>query len=151
MKILVLIMLSILFVSCSSHQEAEKEVKQEAAAVRPTIDPNTQYVRAIAMINENPDLKDKDKKKLVEVVNTYATKGHEIRMKKSQYRAVLVSEMLNSGSHKNPKVDAAKKGLQSLNEESSKQLGKFIRDFKYYSGNTAANFEPTMKEVMRIQ
>ena len=149
MKIFVLIMLSILIASCTSRKDAQKFVDKEAASVAPAVDPNSQYSRTIALILNNPDLKDKDKEKLVEVVNDYAAKGHEIRMKKSQYRAVLVSEMLNSGSNKNPKVDAAKKNLQALNEESTNQLGKFVRDFKYYSGNTAANFEPTIKEMGR--
>jgi chromosome condensin MukBEF ATPase and DNA-binding subunit MukB len=149
MKILVLIILSIFVVSCTLRKDAQKTVKNEAAAVEPIVDPNYQYTRAISMINENPELKDKDKKKLVEVVNQYATKGHEIRMKRSQYRAVLVTEMLNSGSGKNPKVDEVKKNLKDLNDESTKQLGKFVRDFKYFSGNTAANFQPTMKEMSR--
>ncbi len=151
MKFFVLIMLSVLVVGCASHKEASDEVKKEAKAVQPTVDPRTQYARAISMIRDNAELKAEQKDKLVQVVNNYATKALEIRMMQSQYRAVLVSEMLSSGSNKNPKVDAAKRSLQKLNQESSKQLGKFIRDFKYYSGNTANNYQPAMIEVIRIQ
>jgi hypothetical protein len=150
MKVLVLMLLSVFVVSCASKEEANKVVEKEAKAATPTADPRTQYERAISMVQNNPDLKDDQKNKLVDVINTYATKNLEIRMNQSQYRAVLVNEMLNSGTKKNPKVDAAKKGLQKLNKDSSEELGKFIRDFKYYSGNTAANFQPAMKEVIRI-
>lgn len=151
MKVLVLMLLAVLSVSCASQNDANKEVAKEATAVKPVTNPRSQYERAITMIRTNNDLKDDQKDKLVSVINTYATKSLEIRMQQSQYRAVLVGEMLNSGTKKNLKVDAAKKSLQKLNDESSKQLGKFIRDFKFYSGNTAANFQPTMKEIIRIQ
>ena len=150
MKVLVLMLLSVLVVSCASKEEANKQVEKEAKAVSPSADPRSQYDRAIAMVKSNPDLKDEQKDKLVEVINNYASKSLENRMKQSQYRAVLVNEMLDSGTKKNPKVDAAKKGLLKLNKDSSNLLGKFIRDFKYYSGNTAANFQPAMKEVIRI-
>lgn len=150
MKVLVLMLLSLVAISCSSQKEARKEVEKEAKAVNPNTDPRTQYARAISMIRESKDLKDDQKEKLVDVVNTYATRSLENRMQQSQYRAVLVSEMLNSGTKKNLKVDAAKKALQKLNDDSSKNLGKFIRDFKFYSGNAAANFQPAMREIIRV-
>lgn len=150
MKVLVLMLLSLIAIGCSSQKEARKEVEKEAKAVSPDIDPRTQYARAIAIIKADKDLKDDQKEKLVDVVNTYAIKSLENRMQLSQYRAVLVSEMLNSGNKKNPKVDAAKKAIHKLYDDNSKQLGKFIRDFKFYSGNYAANFQPAMREIIRV-
>lgn len=151
-KFFALIALLTVFISCSSHKELKKEVNQQANAVTPVTDPRSQYDRAIAMIKENKELDEKQKKALVGVINEYASKSVEIRKKQSQYRVVLVNEMLNSGTKKNRKVDLAKKNLQKLEKESSSNLGKFIRDFKFHSGNiTYDTFQPAIREAIRIQ
>lgn len=146
-----LILLSLITISCSTSQSVQREVSKKADAVAPTVDPRTQYSRAISMVRSDKDLKPEQKEKLVEVINKYAVKSWENRMKQSQYRTVLVSEMLNSGSAKNPRVDQTKKSLQKLEKDDSDALGKFIRDFKFYSGHTAQNAQPAMREVLRIQ
>lgn len=150
-KFFFLLTLSLLFISCSSNKDIDAKMEKKAQAVAPTVDPRTQYARAISMVRSNKELKDDQKEKLVSVINKYSMKTWENRMKQSQLRAVLVSELLSTGSAKNPRVDQAKKSLQALDADNSKFLGKFIRDFKFYTGNTAQDFQPAMREVLRIQ
>lgn len=148
-KILVLMMALTLGSGCSSQKAAEKAVDKKAEAVTPVIDVQSQYDRAVAMVRADKDLKAEQKEKLVGVLNTYAKKSREIKLKQSQFRAVLVKELLNSGEQKNPKVEAAMKNLTRLDDESSRDLGKFIRDFKFHSGNFAGHMHP-MREMIRF-
>lgn len=151
-KFLVLMAFLTIFVSCSSQKNLKNEVKAEASAVAPVTDPRTQYERAITMIQSHKELNEKQKSELVSVINNYALKSNEIRKKQSQYRVVLVNEMLNSGTKRNPKVGIAKKSLQNLYRESNANLGKFIRDFKFHSGDVASDsYQPVMREVLRVQ
>lgn len=151
-KFLVLMALVSILMGCSGHKNLKNEVKADASAVAPVTDPRSQYERAITMIQSHTELDEKQKSQLVGVINKYALKANDIRKQQSQYRVVLVNEMLNSGTKRNPKVNLAQRRLQKLDRESTSNLGKFIRDFKFYSGEVASDsYQPVMREVLRIQ
>jgi hypothetical protein len=151
MKLILILCLLSLGVSCSSKREAQKEVAKSAEEVVPALNANIQYARAIAMVKSNPDLNKQQQEKLIALITDYSVKDIQNKMELSQYRVVLLNEMLNTGSRDNPKVRAAKNDLKKLNQESSEQLEKFIDDFKSTVGRSAKNHQPVLIEVLSIQ
>ena len=148
-NIFVLAFLSLLSVSCAS--QANKDVKEEAASIRPTISPRTQFARAIAMVDSNPDLNQDQKERLVKLIEDYSQKMIENRLKQSQYRTVLLDEMLKTDMETGPLIAAAKKDITDLNKESSKYLESFVTDFKSIIGKSAHHHQPELLEVILVE
>jgi hypothetical protein len=149
-KLALLFLVLILGVSCASH-EAKKDVKEEAAEILPVINPTAQYDRAVAMVEANPDLSQEQKTKLTGLIKSYGTKAYENRKKESQYRVVLLEEMMKSDAETTETISAAKKDITNLNKENSKLLEGFVNDFKSTIGKSAKFNQPVMMEVILVE
>lgn len=150
MKKIMMFLLALNLVSCAS-QQAKKEVKQEAATVTPTTSARVQYARALAMIDSNPDLSIEQKQRLVELINTYGEKAYANRARQSQYRTVLMDEMLKNDAKNNAQIIAVKKDMTNLNKENSENLEKFVAGFKAIVGTSARNHQPELLEVIIVE
>lgn len=149
-KLGLLFLVMVLGVSCASN-EAKKEVKAEAAEVMPVINPAFQYERAVAMIEANPDITGEQKIKLINIIKAYGGKMYENKQKESQYRTVLLEEMMKNNENNIAKISAAKKDITDLNKENSKLIEGFVQDFKSTIGNTAKFHQPVMMEVILVE
>lgn len=149
-KLVLLVLVMVLGVSCASH-EAKKEVKEEAAEVMPIINPNVQFERAVAMIEANPDLSGAQKIKLIDLIKAYGSKMYENKQKESQYRSVLLEEMIKNDVKNNDKITAAKKSITAINKENSGLIEGFVQDFKATIGNSARFHQPVMMEVLMVE
>lgn len=146
------LVLALFFLAACSSQEVsdKKAVENEAETTFKDVTPASQYSRAVSMIEADQNLNDNQKKNLVKLIDDYSKKAQERKNLQSRYRAVLVNQMLSTDDKKNPKVDAAKEKLQELHQQNSKDLEKFIRDFKYEAGENARIHQPTMIEVIGV-
>lgn len=149
-KFVLLFSVLVLAIGCASN-ESKKEVIAEAANKAPITNPATQYERALAMIEANPDLSDAQKDKLDQLVNKYANIVYEKKEKESQYRAVLIDEMMKNDENNVDKISAAKKNLTQINTEASKNLESFVNEFKAIVGKSAHSHQPEMMEVILIE
>ncbi len=149
-KLVLLLLVLGLGVSCTSYK-AKKAVNAEAAEVMPVVNPTLQYHRAVAMIEANPDLSQEQKAKLVELINGYANKAYESKQKESQFRTVLMDEMLKTNVNNNAKISAAREDITKLNKESSKMIETFVQDFKTIVGKSAHYHQPVMMEVILVE
>lgn len=147
MKYSLMIVLSFFVMSCAS-QKAKKEVKAEAASVTPTTNARIQYSRAVMMVEANPDLSEKQKDQLVGLINNYAEKAYANREKESQYRTVLLDEMLKNDEKNNLEIGAVRKDMMNLNKENSQNLENFVASFKAIVGKSAQNHQPELLEVI---
>jgi nitrate/nitrite-specific signal transduction histidine kinase len=137
-------------VACTS-QQTKQDVQKQTDAVYPAVSSRIQYSRALAMVESNPDLSDEQKDELEHLIHKYTITSIEERMRLSQYRAVIVNEMLNTGSRPNPRVTAVKGDIKKLNRENSDRLERFVDEFRKIVGTTAKNHEPMMVEIIQIE
>lgn len=145
-----LLLIFVLGVSCASH-EAKKDVKKEAAEILPVINPNAQYERAVAMVQANPDLSQEQKNKLIGLIQSYGTKVYENKQKESQYRTVLLEEMMKTEAETSATIAAAKKDITDLNKNNAKLIEDFVQEFKTTVGKSAKFNQPTMMEVILVE
>lgn len=146
------LLLILLGVGCSSAEKEQKaDVKEEIESTAyKDVTPANHYSRAISMVESDQKLNDSEKKNLVKLIEEYGGEVQKRRNLQSKYRALLVHEMLQTGEKKNPKVDAARDELIELDKTNSKELQKFIRDFKFYAGENARIHQPTLLEVINM-
>lgn len=144
-----LVLILVFAVSCASHQE-KTEVKQEASNVVPVTSPNLQYQRALAMVEANPDLSQSQKDRLSDLITKFSLKAYKNRERESQYRVVLMDEILSNDSKGNDKIGIVRKNISDLNKENSKNLEIFVTDFKSIIGNSAHFNQPELFEVILV-
>lgn len=142
----------LIWVGCSSSQKkTESQVKSDIESqAYEDVNPSNQYSRALSMVEADQNLNETEKKNLTNLIEDYGKKVQKNRNLQSKYRALLVHEMLVTGDKKNSKVDAAKEGLMEIDEKNSKDLQKFIRDFKFYAGENARIHQPTLIEAIHL-
>lgn len=151
MKYLTLLLLSsFLLASCTSTKKARETVEAEAKAERTDLTPSMQHQRAIALVKSSPDLSQEQKEKLTALIDKYVERATKRKQEQSQYRAVLVKEMLSEGKSKSLRVDAAKNSLLKIDRENSKDLEKFVNDFQFYAGGMAASHQSIMLQALDI-
>lgn len=154
MKITILFLVLASLVSCSSYHKTpvnEQAQVQQKAEEKGILDPNAQYNRAISMINDDAEMDDAQKKKLVGLVDEYVEKLRAIRTEQSSQRAVLIREMIKDQKGTSTQVRTARNSLLDLNKQSSTNLEKFIRDFKTYAGTYVNRHQETMVEAADIR
>lgn len=149
-KLFLILIVLIFGISCSSN-EVKKEVRNDAAEVAPITNPNYQYDRAIAMIDANPDLSQTQKQKLDELIKKYAAKMYTNKEKESQYKTVLLEEMMKNDENNIDSISAAKKNIKQLDKENAKGLESFVDEFKAIVGKSAHNHQPAMMEVIMVE
>lgn len=149
-KIFALVLISFLGFSCASHQE-KAQVKEEAASVLPVTSPNLQHQRALAMVESNPDLSQSQKDRLSDLITKFSLKAYKNREKESQYRVVLMDEILSNDSKGNTKIGIVRKSIAELNRENSQNLEIFVTDFKSIIGNSAHFNQPELFEVILVE
>jgi hypothetical protein len=152
MKFIILLILQLcLLVSCSSGQQAKKDVQESAQTFNPNPDPQLQYNRAITMVEESPDLSDDQKVKLRDLIDDYAVKSKALRERQSQYRAVLIEEMLDRKDAFGEKSNVAKKNLEKINKDSTNNLEQFISEFKFITGERVRNDHVMIMQAVDIR
>jgi hypothetical protein len=150
MKALFFIFGAMLFVSaCSSqNKKIEKQVSAEASKVVVSSDYKIQYERAVAEIKSNPELNEDQKKRLINLIDNYVEDVRVLRLKQSQYRSVLLKEMLITSETPSKKAVVAKETLKEINQDAANQLDKFIADFKFITGEDARNQRGLILQVI---
>lgn len=147
MKILILLFSILLMAAgCSStNNVAKKEISTTSAVA-----PQTRYNQAISMIESSPDFSDNQKRELSELIGNYAAKTNEIKTKQTQYRAILVEEMLDGSNMATTNKRVAKENLNKLNSESSKNFDSFVKEFQTIAGNSAKNKQSMVLQAVDI-
>lgn len=150
MKAYLLMLAAVLICSscASDNKKVEKQVSSEARAIKVSQDPEIQYERAIAEIKRNPDFQEDQKKRLIKLIDAYVEDLKVLRLKQSQYRSVLLKEMLISTEKPNKKAVVAKETLKEINQDAANQLDKFIADFKFITGEDARNQRGLILQVI---
>jgi type IV secretory pathway TraG/TraD family ATPase VirD4 len=133
-------------VACSSH-EKPKKVDEMAKAYDPILEQNAQVARVITMIQQNKNLENEKKEKLVELVNEQDKKITEVRKEQSRLRAVLIDQLLQSADGSNSATMATSKELENLNKKNIKGLNDFILKFRAISGERDIRQNDFMREV----
>lgn len=138
----------LLFGCSSDNKKIERQVSSEAQAVAVSTDPNVQHERAIAEIEKSPDFQEDQKKRLIQLIDDYVEDVKVLRLKQSQYRSVLLKEMLVSGEKPTKKAIVAKEKLKEINQDAANQLDKFVNDFKFITGEDARNQRGLILQVI---
>lgn len=139
----------LLLAGCSSRDEKVKqEVSSEAQAVTISQNPQAQYEKAIAEIEASHNFNDDQKKRLIQLIDNYVEDLKVLRLKRSQYRSVLLKEMLVSSEAPSKKAVIAKETLKDINQEAANQLDKFVADFKFITGEDARNQRGLILQVI---
>ena len=147
MKVLILLFsILIMAAGCSSTNNVAKKEIATASAVAP----QTHYNQAIAMVESSPDFSDNQKRELSELIGSYATKTNEIKSKQTQYRAILVEEMLDGSNMATTNKRVAKENLSKLNAESSSNFDSFVKEFQTIAGNSAKNKQSMVLQAVDI-
>jgi len=147
MKIFILLF-SILFIAagCSStNTVAKKEISTTSSVA-----PQARYNQAISMVESSPDFSDNQKRELSELIGSYAAKTNEIKSKQTQYRAILVEEMLDGSNMATTNKRVAKENLSKLNVESSRSFDDFVKQFQTIAGNSARNKQNMVLQAVDI-
>ena len=146
MKILFIILsIAMLATSCSTNDVVKKEISATSNTA-----PQARYNQAIAMVESSPDFSDNQKRELSELIGSYAIKTNGIKEKQSQYRQILVDEMLNASNLTTTNKQTARENLSKLNAESNKNLDEFIKDFKEIAGTSAKSSHNVVLQTVDI-
>lgn len=147
MKILILLFSILLMAAgCSStNNVAKKEISTTSSVA-----PQTHYNQAISMVESSPDFSDNQKRELSELIGTYAAKTNEIKSKQTQYRAILVEEMLDGSNMATTNKRVAKENLGKLNAESAKNFDEFVKEFQTIAGNSSKNKQGMVLQAVDI-
>lgn len=146
MKIIFIIFsIALMATSCSSNNVVKKEI-----AATDNTAPQAHYNQAIAMVESSPDFSDNQKRELSELIGNYAIKSHAIKEKQSQYRQILVDEMLNASNLATTNKQTARENLSKLNQESNKNLDEFVHQFKTIAGTSAKSAHTVVLQAVDI-
>ena len=149
MKTLFLLGAVLIVSSCSStHKKIERQVSSEAQAIAVSPDSEVQYERALTQLKKNPDFTEDQKERLIELIDDYVKDVKALRLKQSQYRSVLLKEMLVEGEAPSKKAVVAKETLKDINQEAANQLDKFVYEFKFITGEDARNQRGLILQVI---
>lgn len=132
-------------VGCSSNNVVKKEI-----ATTSNTAPQAHYNQAIAMVESSPDFSDNQKRELSELIGNYAIKNHDLKQKQSQYRQILVDEMLNASNLTTTNKQTARENLSKLNVEANKNLDEFVHQFKAIAGNSAKSSHAVVLQAVDI-
>jgi PBP1b-binding outer membrane lipoprotein LpoB len=149
MKIFILVFsfLALFLTGCSSNSSsiAKKEISTTSAMA-----PQAHYTQAIAMVESSPDFSDNQKRELTELIGSYATKTKEVKAKETQYKAILVDEMLDGSQMTTMNKRVAKENLSKLNAEDSKNFEQFVKQFQTIAGVSARNQQSLVLQAVDI-
>jgi len=112
--------------------------------------PQAHYNQAISMVESSPDFSDNQKRELSELIGSYAAKTSEIKAKQSQYRAILVDEMLDGSNMTTTNKRVAKENLSKLYLENAKNFEQFVKEFQDIAGNSSKNKQPMVLQAVDI-
>lgn len=111
MKISLILTLMIL-VSCSSHKETKREVREEAAASE--VSSSEKLGETIhELINHSDSFTEKQKEKLHKIFDDNKKLALDLKAESYRFRSVLVKELL-SGSPSKARVNALKRDLERI-------------------------------------
>lgn len=152
MKSTLLIIFATLFsFGCSTGGDGvSKELQAQSNTFETNQDPKAQYNRAVSMVKNSADFSENQKKRLIDLIGQFALQSNDLRMQQTQYRAVLINEMLDSKGMTKMQPKQAEESLQRLNAERSKNLEAFINDFQEIAGDQARNHQALMLQTLDI-
>lgn len=151
MKILAIIFsIALMAVGCSTNKGVQKELQSKANTYDANLDPQGGYNRAIAMVEQSPNFSDVQKRELSELIGDYAVKGHELKKKETQFKAILVEEELDAGKLTTMNKRVARDNLNKLDSEQAKNMNQFISEFKRIAGVSAKKSESLVLQVVDI-
>lgn len=151
MKILLIIFsIALMAVGCSTNKTVQKELQSKANTYDANLDPQGGYNRAIAMVESSPNFSDVQKRELSELIGDYAIKGHDLKKKETQFKAILVEEELDAGKMTTMNKRVARENLQKINAESAQNVDKFISEFKKIAGVSSKKSEALVLQVVEI-
>lgn len=137
-NIICLFLVLFALVSCSSKDKSAKKASAKteklAKSYDPIIDVQEQRERIVGMIQNDEKLDNKKKKDLVQLVDSKTNMAIESIKKKSQLRAALIHELLQSSTGKTSNALAIEKEMERINKQNIKELDNFILEFKAISG-----------------
>lgn len=146
--ILLPLLLLLALVGCSSHREPEK-VAQAPEPLPVSAEGTTQYNNAISMIKQNPNFMENQKKEMIKIVDAYAAKSVKAKQEEANLRSQLMTEMLNAPEGKSKAIEQTRDKLSALNKQRTKDLEKFVNDFKFSAGSEARSHQFMMQEMVR--
>lgn len=127
-----------------------KELQAQSNRFEASQDPKVQYNQAVAMVKNSADFSENQKKKLIDLIGQFALRSNDLRMQQTQYRAVLINEMLDNQGTTKLKPSQADESLQRLNAQRSKNLEAFIQDFQEIAGEQSRNHHALMLQTLDI-
>lgn len=149
MKTIFLSLLLLLgLVGCASHREPEK-VAQAPAPLPVSSEGQAQYNRAISMIKQNPNFMENQKREMIKLVDDYAAKSVKAKQEEANLRSQLMTEMLNAPEGKSKGIEQTREQLNAINSQRTKDLEKFVKDFKFSAGSEARSHQFMMQEMVR--
>lgn len=146
----ILIVFGVVSCSSSSNKKIDREVSSEAQSIVPITDPVEQYESAVAEVEHSKVFSPDQKERLIQLIDAYALESSKLRRKQSQYRSVLLKEMLESSEKINKKANVAREKLKEINIEGANNFEKFVKDFKFITGEEVRNQRGLMLQVIDV-
>jgi hypothetical protein len=130
---------------CSTGDTVTRELQAQSKTSE-IPNPQEQYREAIDMVKKSPDFSENQKRKLETLIGDYAIKGQELRVQQSQYRALLINEVLEPRGPGQKSL--ARDSLIRLNNIKARYLNDFISEFKEITGEQGRHHQALLLQTV---